>query len=184
MAIRRPSYQEFFDYDIDVPSRTLFLGPNTDDKCTENLIKGIHILQGSTGDIQILLDNWGGDVYQGYGIYDAIKACKNHVKAITFGPCMSMGLFVLQAADRRIAGANTRFMAHYGYNESNGHVKDAERVGDECKFTNKRMEEVLFSRIRKKKKKYTMEEMRKFLTFDTYFSAKEAVDMGLCDEVL
>lgn len=176
---------DFYEYDVDVPSRTLFLGPETETHQSERAIKGLHLLCKTKGDITILTQNTGGDEYSGFAIYDAIKSLKNITTMVCFGNCMSMGVFILQAATRRVLAPNCRVMMHYGtWAFEEGHVKDFERQGEEVKFLNKRMEDVLFQKMHKKNKSFTMEDLRAMLRFDTYLSSTEAVKLGLADEVL
>ena len=100
----------------------------TDANMAERVIKGLHMLDTSapTGDkpITIIMNNLGGDWYHGMGIYDAIKACKNHITIKVFGYVMSMGSIIIQAADKRIMSPNSRMMIHYGTSGYYGHNKD------------------------------------------------------------
>lgn len=190
--IKREDIDRFFDYGVYLPSRCLYMGAvkdepensGTDHRMTEIVVKSLHILDMSEGPIKIVMNNVGGDEYEGFAIYDAIRACKNHVEIQVFGHAMSMGAFILQAADKRVLSPNSRVMIHYGTWSFDGHAKDAKKWADEAEFLNKRMEEVLFVKIREKHKKYTMEKLRGMLQFDTFLSAKQSVEIGLADEIL
>ena len=91
MSDKSKEIEFFFDYGIDVKTKTLYMGSEgygaddgetgTDFAMAEKVIKGLHVLDSMTQQgITIIMNNLGGDFYHGLAIYDAIKACKNQVK--------------------------------------------------------------------------------------------------------
>ena len=118
---------KWYDYNIDLDNRTLWLGSikkddeeesGVDFTLSESIIKGLHLLEKNApnGDkpIFIIMNNPGGDEIEGLAIYDAIQACKNHVTATVFGKCWSMAGYILQACDWRVMAPNSTFMLHEG----------------------------------------------------------------------
>lgn len=198
-GISRDDVDRLFDYDVFVPSRTLYMGSCSSDwdgrdsgvdfLMAERVIKGLHILDRiaprppSSGDITIIMNNPGGDFYHGLAIYDAIKGCDNHVTIRVMGHAMSMGAFILQAADERVLSPHARVMIHYGTSSSGGHAKDLMRWAKEYERLNDLHEDVLLGRIREKHPTFPKEKIKELLTFDTILSAEEAVALGLADRV-
>lgn len=196
--IHKEEVDRLFDYDIYITTRTIYMGSvesdiengesGTDAKMAERAIKALHILDSSAPDgdkpITIILNSPGGDVYHGLAIYDAIKACKNHVTIIVYGMAMSMGAWVLQAADDRIVAPNSRVMIHYGNTSHEGHSKSALIWAKEEERVNKKMEDIFLEKILEKKPVFTRKELQELLNFDTVLTAEEAVDLGLADKIL
>lgn len=188
-----------YEYDLFLTSRTLYMGScghdwdgndsGVDFVMAERMVKGLHILDRmapkppANGDITILMNNPGGDWYHGAAIYDAIKACENHVTIRVLGHAMSMGALILQAADERVLAPNARVMIHYGDAGSGGHAKNLMRWAREYERLNEKMEDILLSRIREKQPKFAKARIKELLKFDTIFSAEEAVAIGLADRV-
>lgn len=194
--INRDDIEKFFDYGIYLPSRTVYMGSvtiseeeesGTDCLMAEKAIKGLHILDNlaPNGDspITIILNSPGGDVYDGLAIYDAISQCKNYVTIKVMGKAQSMGAVILQAADKRIMSANASLMIHYGTTGVNGETKTVSKYLTETQRIDKDMEQLFLKKIREKKPKYTLKQVRQLLDRDTYFSASDAVDLGLADEI-
>lgn len=194
----RESIDRFYDYDIHVETRTLYIGSaeasisegesGTDAIMAETAIKGLHILDTSapSGDkpITIIMNNPGGDWYHGMAIYDAIKTCKNHVSILVYGYAMSMGSLILQASDRRVMSENSKMMIHYGYNGFDGHARTFQKVAEEGKKIDEVMENIYLERIRQKHPDFTLAKLRKMCEHDTFLTAKEALELGLIDEII
>lgn len=188
----------FQDYDIHIPTRTLYMGSlsidpyegdsGVDAHMTERMIKGLHLLDNSDESldkpITIIMNNPGGDWYHGMAIYNAIKSCKNHVTIVVYGHAMSMGSIILQAADERVMAMDASLMIHYGEDGFHGHSKSFEVWAEQSKKLNKRMEQIYIERIRKKHPKFRMDKLKGMLAFDAIMSTQEAIELGLCDKVL
>lgn len=195
--LNKESIDRFYDYDIYPETRTLYMGSvsdndgdesGTDYAMAERVIKGLHILDNSApaGDkpITIIMNNLGGDPVHGMGIYDAIKACKNHVTIKVFGHAMSMGSIILQSADRRVMSPNARMMIHYGNMSVSGHAKIVYSSVEENKKMDQVMLDIYLEKIRQKKPTYSAKKIADLCDFDTYLGAEEALEMGLIDEIL
>lgn len=184
----------FFDCGIYFPTRTLYIGSadssdaegesGTDFRMAERAVKGLHILD-ATGrqDITVIMNNIGGDQYHGMAIYDAISACRSPVTIIGTGPVMSMGAWIMQAADHRILMPHARMMIHYGTSGYVGHAKDMYKWAAENKRMDKLMEDCFLDRITNKHPTYSRAKLQGLLNFDTILSADEAVALGLADNI-
>lgn len=192
--INRDDVDKLYDYDLFLPSRTIYMGSSevdmegnesgTDPKMAERVIKALHILDQKDEPIIIIMNNPGGSFYDGMAIYDAIKACRSHVTIKVFGVAMSMGAVILQAADARIMAPNARCMIHYGYMGFEGHSKTFEKWADENKKTNSVIESVLLQKIKETKPNFSLRDLQDLLDHDTILSAEETVKIGLADSIL
>jgi ATP-dependent Clp protease protease subunit len=191
--INKDDIDKWFDSDIYVPTRTIWVGTNsnwstdeesgTDWQMAERLAKGLWLLDQTDSPITILMNNIGGDVYHMWAMYDLIKSCKSHVTIKGIGYCMSAATVILQAADERVLSPNTGFMIHYGtwglpdtLREAKQWVVEADRLYKNCAH-------VFLDKIREKKPAYTYDDVHRLLDIDTPMSAFDAVELGLADRV-
>lgn len=180
----RDDLDKFFEYGIDLSSRTLFLMEDIDEYSVDPILRGLHILDRTAGEITIRLTTNGGDWYAGVALYDAIEAAENPIKIIGMGQVMSMGGIILQAADERILSPRATVLVHYGSDWAGGHVKDLARRAAENERTGVIMEDIFLERIHEKHPDFTREQFKQKFAFDVYLSAQEAVSLGLADSIL
>lgn len=184
----RDDIDKFFDYNINIPAKTLYLGKEdgVEHSMAETAVKGLNILDAKNRKkkLTILMNNPGGDEYHGLAIYDAIKACKSPTIIKVFGHCMSMGAWILQAGDKRIMSPNSTLMIHYGTTAYEGHSKDFDRWSEENKRICALMEDHLLERIHEKHLRYSKEKLQKEMMFDLILNAQQAVELGLADKIL
>jgi ATP-dependent Clp protease protease subunit len=131
--------------------------------------------------IQILLSTYGGNVYDGLSLYDAIKNSKTDVDITCFGKIMSMGIVILLSAKTRKAYRNTTFMIHELSSGVIGKLADMEESIDEAKRINR----VLFDII-EKETKITHSWLKEIYNKkkDWFFTAEEALEIGLITEII
>lgn len=128
-------------------------------------------------DITLVVSTYGGDLYVAFAIYDLLRHHANQgfkVTTIATGPCMSSGLLILQAGDKRAMTQNSFLLTHYG-------EAGAESVED-VKQNNKIHE--LHKKIVSQHVTVTKRTINSWYKHDTYFDAKKALEIGLVDEVI
>lgn len=172
---------------IHVPTRTITLFGEVNEIRAAETINNLHVLASKNGaPINIKLMSFGGNAYDMFSIYDAIRDCNLCDIIITaYGYCMSAATVVMQAGDTRILAPHSRFMIHYGQDAAHWmHSKDFERHAEESKTINKMMEDIYLERIREKFPRYTRKKLYDLMHFDKYFSAEETIKLGLADKIL
>ena len=196
--INRDDIDKLYDYDLHLPTRTLYMGSaesnsehgesGVDAIMAERLIKGLYILDKAapSGDqpITVIMNNPGGDQYDGFAIFDAIQACKNHVTIVVYGKAMSMGGIILQAADRRVMSKNSRFMMHYGQFGIDANAKDVYEWVEDNKKIDKLMENIFLDKMKEKNPAMTIKKLQDMLKSDFIVDARDAVSLGLADSIL
>jgi len=194
--IKFDDIDKFFTYHIFPSTKTMFLGSpdSTEDggaigvnhTLVEKVAIGLHVLDNIKLEqpINIIMNCIGGDEYEGLAIYDEIKRCSSDVRMRVTGHCMSMGVWILQAADKRILSPNSRMMVHVGSmglgvnHPENNKAWMAQYCKDEAIF-----EDILLKRIREVHPLYTRQEVKDLIRFDKILMPQEAVDLGLADEI-
>lgn len=179
--------EEIHAYNIFPDNWELFLLGEIDEDSTAEFIRNIRYLGTRQCDeLTVVLSSPGGDVYDGFAVYDAIRDSRSLVTVRALGKVMSMGVIVLQAATgTRSSYPNTRFMIHQGTTqvpESNTNDLKAETI--ETLQTSKIYETILLGRIREKHPKFPAKKLRAMLEKTTYFSANEMLELGLIDEII
>lgn len=185
----RTDIEWFHDYDYWVSENIIYLGSvagdydndetGVDFQMASRFIKSIAMADRKNKPIEIRMNNPGGDEYHGIAIFDAIQECKNDVTIKVYGHAMSMGAWILQAADNRIMMPNSRLMIHDGYfGIGSVHPKVFESWAEESKLLRKKMYELFASKMG-----ITLRKAEKICAFDKFYSASEAVEAGLADEV-
>lgn len=194
--IVREDIDRWFDYGINIATRTIYIGSaihSEDDgeagveaALVEKVIKGLHILDSQSAEpINVILNNPGGEVYQGMAIYDALKNCRSHITITVYGQAMSAASIILQAADKRVLSANSRIMIHHGEEgHSSNHPKITRAWSKQYERDEVIMRAILLKVMQAAKPKLTEEELDKMLDFDTIFEPQGAIEWGLADEIL
>lgn len=190
----RDDLDRFHDYGIYLPTRTIFMGSEehhiehgesgTDGAMVERTVKNLHILDSvEDSPINIIMNNIGGDEYSCFAIIDAIKQCRSHVAITALGHAMSAGSLILQAADERIMGPLAVQMIHYGTWGCNDHSKTFQKWAREGKRIDTWMEEYYLQRIQEKNPKFQLRRLKDMLDHDTFLTANESLELGLCDRI-
>jgi ATP-dependent Clp protease protease subunit len=187
--------EKFHADNLYVPTRTIYFGASGVDSDTDNdeincrtvaqLIKNLHVLENKEQKpITILLNTPGGSWEDGIAVYDLIKKIKSNVTIIGMGKLYSMGSIIFQAADKRILLTNATIMIHDGSDGYIGDAKSYENWAEFSKHIRKTMYKIYYDRMKKKKKKITLKDIEEMCSHDTWFTAKDAVRMGLADKVM
>jgi ATP-dependent Clp protease protease subunit len=186
--LTRDDISNFFNFNISIPGKVLYIGEpdGTEHTMAESVLKGLTILDSinQCKKLTIYMNNPGGDEYHGLAIYDAIASCRSKTVVRVFGHAMSMGAWILQAADVRLMSHNSTLMLHYGSASFDGHNKNLDRAAKESERLNTLMEDHLLERIKEKHPRYTREALQELIKYDRYLSASEAVELGLADKVV
>lgn len=133
-------------------------------------------------DIFIYINSPGGSVTAGLAIYDTMNYVRCPITTICMGMAASMGSFLLAAGTRgkRYALKHARVMVHQPHVQGvGGQATDIDRYAKEIIRSRETMYNFYIEATGR-----TREEIVDALERDTWFSAKEAKDFGLVDEVI
>jgi ATP-dependent Clp protease protease subunit len=138
-------------------------------------------LEKEKGPITIIINSQGGSLWDGMAMYDLIRASKNHTTIIGHGLVMSAATMIMQAANKRLLGANSNFMIHESRQGLSNEFKemDLHQQYQEAVRGNNIIYKVLAERSI-----YTVEEVKTLCQRDYFMSAKEAVKQGFADAIV
>ena len=185
MRLVRESIDRFYDYDIHVETRAIYIGDEKDDgvnqRTSEFAVKALHMLANASQEkeITIYLNSFGGCWFNGMAVYDSIKACPCPVTIYVVGSAMSMGSIILQAADNRIIYPNATVMVHDGYETR---VDDIPRTFQNWAEYSKKSQRVMYN-IYAERSGRSAAFWRKKCAADLILTAQEAKELGLVDSI-
>ena len=162
--------------------RIVFLGKEVDDEISNRITAQLLMLATDpTRDIYLYINSPGGSVTAGMAVYDTMQYIKNDVVTIAMGFCASMGQFLLTAGapGKRFALPHTKILMHQPSAGFAGTASDIKIYVDQLKKTKLEMAELIAHHSGQSTETITRDSDR-----DRWFTAQEAKDYGLIDEVM
>lgn len=184
----KSNLETMMEYSVDESNWTVYLH-TTDDistEETEKFIKAMDYLRTRADEVFINMNCTGGDIHNGLAIYDYIRNYNRSTTILVCGAAMSMGAVILQAAENRVLLPHAKIMVHPAAVELpyDGISNSAKWVRDSLK-DNEELINILYARMKQKRPRYQKKNLlTKLKEGDWLMSPKQAVQLGLADEVL
>lgn len=142
--------------------------------------EGLKALKGKKN-ITIKLNSFGGDLFAGKSIYDELKALKANKTVQIMGVSASASTIIMLAGDKVIANTGDLIMIHEAKCTviDNLDAEQAQRVVNTLTACNKAMAEIYAQKTGK-----GTQEILNAMHKETWFTAEQAKDFGLIDEVI
>lgn len=129
--------------------------------------------------IKLYIDSNGGDLTAAFTIIDSIILSKTPVYTINVGAAYSGGFFIFIAGHKRYAYPLSTFLYHEG---STGNIADAGKFRNFADFYDKELD--MLKDLTLKYTKFTPELYESKKKDDVWLTSKEALELGVCDEIL
>lgn len=164
--------------------RRVFLFGEVNEQMLDSFTKQmLYLNEDQNSPISIYINSPGGSVISGLAIYDQIQSCPCEVNMYCVGMAASMGAIILAGGQKgkRFILPHSKVMIHEplidgGFGGSASTIKStAESILKTKRLTNG---------ILAKHTGKTIEEIDKATDHDNFMTAKEAVEFGICDEVV
>jgi ATP-dependent Clp protease, protease subunit len=170
-------------YDALLSERIVFLGTEVTD-ASANMVCGQLLLLAAADprrDIQLYINSPGGSVSAGLAIYDTMRFVRNDVATIAMGMAGSMGQFLLTAgtAGKRYALPHARIMMHQPSGGFGGTVADITIQAENMLYVKSKVQELIARHSGRTRAEIEADSDR-----DRWFTADQAVEYGLIDEVI
>jgi ATP-dependent Clp protease protease subunit len=132
-------------------------------------------------DISFYINSPGGVVTAGLSIYDTMQYIRPEVTTLCIGQAASMGSLLLAggAAGKRFSLPNSRIMVHQPSGGFQGQATDIEIHAKEILQIRERLNEIYASHTGQK-----VEDIADALERDRFYTAEEAKNFGLIDQVV
>ncbi|KIF74425.1 Clp protease ClpP [Streptomyces sp. 150FB] len=162
--------------------RIIFLGQQVDDDIANKITAQLLLLAAEPEkDIFLYINSPGGSVTAGMAVYDTMQYIPNDVVTIGMGMAASMGQFLLTGgtAGKRFALPNTDILMHQGSAGIGGTASDIKIQAQQLLRTKKRMAEITARHTGQSEETIIRDGDR-----DRWFTAEEAVEYGIIDEIM
>ncbi len=163
--------------------RTIYIDDEINEAMAAEFIKQVIMLNRMEAKqpIKVLIMSAGGSVIHGFAMYDAICTSVAPIDTYCIGTAYSMAAILFVAGRKRYLLEHSKIMLHEplienGYRGSASSIKS---MSDSLQDTKKQLSDILCRHTGK-----SYEEMNMAINYDHYFSASEAVEFGLADEIV
>jgi ATP-dependent Clp protease protease subunit len=184
--VERTSYgiKEMNPYNKLFEERIIFLGVQIDDASANDVIAQLIALESMDPDrdITMYINSPGGSVTSMMAIYDTMQFVQPEIATVCIGQAASAAAVLLAAGtkEKRMALPNARILLHQPATEGGyGQSSDLEIQAREILRMRTAMERIIATHSGRAE-----EQVRRDVERDKYFSAEEAKDYGIVDEVL
>jgi len=131
--------------------------------------------------IKIMIDSYGGSVYQCFGLLSIMSASKTPIHTYVTGCAMSCGFMIAITGHKRFAYEMATLLYHQVSSGTRGKLKEMEEVIIETKRLHKMIEEHTLKNTKitkaRLKESYVAKE-------DWHIPVKEALKLGIIDEIV
>ncbi len=163
--------------------RIVILGSEVNDEVANLISAQLLYLEGEDADrdIWLYINSPGGSVTAGLAIYDTMRFIKPDVGTICMGLAASMGQFLLcaGATGKRYSLPSARIMMHQPSGGFQGQAADIKIQAEQMSY----IKQMLAERIAEHTGQ-TVEQINKDSDRDRWFTAEEAKDYGIIDQVI
>lgn len=166
---------------INLEKRELYILGEIEDSIVQRFLPALKYLELSEGPIKVILSSPGGGESEGYAIYDALMGCKNQIIIEAYGHASSIATAILQAGDIRFVSRNCEILIHNGTSPTDEDMEQDAVIdlAEKIKKDNEKYYTILNSKSR-----LSLEQVKQFCKDEKTFTSKEAVELGLADDML
>ncbi len=165
-------------------NRKIFLtGEITAEVANSFLAQLLYLESEGNGPVTIYINSLGGEVNAGLMIYDAIQASKLDIRIVCTGIAASMAALLLAGGRKgeRYILKHSRVMIHEPLIQGGvgGSATSIRHISDSILETREIVNGILAEHTGK-----TVEEVNQDTRYDNYMNAEEALEYGICDEII
>lgn len=130
--------------------------------------------------IDVHVNSPGGDIFDGLAIYQALKSHRASITVKIDGLAASIASVIAMAGDRIVMAPKASMMIHDGWTMSVGNAEDLRKTAD---LLDKQSQIIASVYADRNALGYGEDHYRALMRVETWFSADEALEAGLVDEV-
>lgn len=145
----------------------------------QDFIRDLKQLGDQISQIRVRINSDGGEVFDGIAIYNALKNHRANVTVEVYGLAASIASIIAMAGDKVIMPANTFLFIHDPLAVVIGDAAEMRDMADSLDKIAGALQSTYMIKTGK-----SAEEVQTWMNGDTWFTAAEALDAGLADEVI
>jgi ATP-dependent Clp protease protease subunit len=178
--IQRENDSYWIENGIDMTRRKIMLDEEVDEGIIGWIIRAIDVMTTTDADkpIEVTISSYGGSIYDGLALYDALESAPCPITTKATGKVMSMGLVIYLVGDTRIATARATFMAHTASSSADGKLPDLRTEVAEVS----RLEELTLQIMQEKTKKDARWWKKELEYKDRFYNVDQAIELGIINE--
>lgn len=133
---------------------------------------------GEVKNLTVRINSYGGEIFDGLAIFNALSRHKAVVTVIIDGIAASIASVIAMAGDKVVMPDNAFIMIHRAWGMVMGNTEDMEEWAETlAKFDQS------IARAYQRKSGQALEEIEKLMTAETWLTAQEAKALGFADEI-
>ena len=129
--------------------------------------------------LDIHIDSAGGDVYEGFAIASAIQRYEGETHVYVDGMAASAASYVALMADKVSMNDFAMLMIHNAWTVARGNRDELRKAADQLEGIDGTIAGIISARSA-----LSVDEVRAAMSAETWYTAAEAEDAGMCDEVI
>lgn len=142
-------------------------------------------IDNSASDYVVHIVSPGGDVFEGYAIYNAIKNTGKKITTQVEGLCASIATLIAFAGDKIVMNKTSEFMIHNPrISDLKGDAYDLRNVANQLDTIKNLLIEVSGARAQRNGKPMSKEKLWELYDNETWLTAQQAEQFGFVDEVV
>lgn len=138
-----------------------------------------HLNEANGKPLEIHINSGGGEVFEGFAIYNNIKDYVGRKTVIIDGIAASIASVIALAGDEVKMNKASMFMIHNASSGCYGTAEDMRKVADALETIN-----TVIRSIYLRKTNLSEEKLIELMNAETYLSAQEAMEYGFCDAIV
>ena len=136
---------------------------------------------GDVKTINLHINSPGGSVFEGTAIFNMLKNSKAYINVYIDGLAASIASVIAMAGDKIYMPANAMMMIHNPWVVCEGNANELRKMADDLEKIGNLSTETY---VKRSNGKANAEEIQNLMDEETWLTAKEAVELGLADEVM
>ena len=175
--------EAYFDYGVDIANRRVFLDSDIESDSIGAAVRGLYLMQ-TQGDekIDLFISSYGGSVYETLALYDIINTIPIPIHTFAYGKCMSAAPLLLACGEpgHRWVAPHVQFMHHDMSSEELG---TRSFLHSAMKSIDALYKDWITLLAKHSEQTYKWWDSKSRLPGDFYYSADEAIEWGLADQM-
>lgn len=164
--------------------RRIFITGEINEETASDFVQKVMLmnLEDSEKPIEVLINSGGGEVNAGQLMYDVIQESVAPIKLYCIGKAYSMAAVLFASGKHgRYILPHSKLMLHEPLlgNPVGGNSSSIRSISESLIESKRELNEILSKHTGK-----SIEEIDQATSYDHYFSPKESIEFGLCDEIV
>ena len=129
--------------------------------------------------LNIYINSYGGEVFEGFAIYNMLKRYKGFKTVVVDGIAASIASVIAMCGDKVVMNEASMMMIHNASGVCIGNAEEMQKVVNALEQMNEVIRDVYKARTN-----LSDEKLAELMNNETFMSAKECVELGFADEII